>query len=108
MSSTSFSTEYAISLIVALGSTYSIAQASPTLNPTITYVVIPLSVAYVTLQVLNYIMPGLNASGARVTTYVENKTLGQINRTGYIQIFPPLLAITILTFILLFSQNLSG
>ena len=51
-------------------------------------------------------MPGLNRTGSRVSAYVENKTLGEINNMGYVQVFPPLLAITVLVFVLLFTNNL--
>lgn len=103
---TSFSTEYVVSLLLALLATYSVAKASPQLNPIVTYVIVPLAVAYTTIQILNAVMPGINRTGARVSAYVENKTLGEINNMGYVQVFPPLLAITVLVFVLLFTNNL--
>lgn len=104
---THFTSEYVVSLLVALLAAYGVAKASPNLSPLVTYVVVPLAVAYVTLQIINAVMPGLNATGARVSAYVENKTLGEINSMGYVQVFPPLLAVTILVFVLLFTQNLT-
>jgi hypothetical protein len=103
---TQFSTEYIVSLLAALLATYGISKASPGLNPIVTYVVVPLAVGYTALQIINAVLPGLNRSGAKVSAYVENKTLGEINNMGYIQVFPPLLGITFLVFILLFTQNL--
>jgi hypothetical protein len=103
---TQFTTEYIVSLLIALLATYGIAKASPQLNPLVTYVVVPLAVAYASLQILNAVMPGLNRTGSRVSAYVENKTLGEINNMGYVQVFPPLLAITVLVFVLLFTNNL--
>jgi len=104
---TRFNTEYIISLLIALLATYGIAVASPKLNPVITYAIIPLAVAYATLQILNATVPGINRSGSRVSAYIENRTLGEINDMGYIQVFPPLMAVTILVFVLLFTRNLS-
>ena len=104
---TQFSTEYIVSLLSALLATYGVAKASPGLNPIVTYVVVPLAVAYTVLQIVNAVIPGLNRSGAKVSAYVENKTLGEINNMGYIQVFPPLLAITILVFVLLFTNKLA-
>jgi hypothetical protein len=104
---TKFSTEYIVSLLAGLLVTYGVAKGSPNLNPMVTYVIVPLLVSYITLQVLNALLPGLNRSGAKVSAYVENKTLGEINNMGYIQIFPPLLAITILVFVLLFTNKLA-
>ena len=103
---TQFTTEYIVSMLVALTATYSIAKASPNLNKFVTYGIVPLAVAYTTLQIMNSIMPGINNTGAKVSAYVENKTLGEINNMGYIQVFPPLLAISILVFVLLFTNKL--
>lgn len=106
MKQTNFSTEYIVSLLIALGATYAVAKASPTMSPWVTFVIVPLAVAYTTLKILNTVMPGLNTSGARISAYVENKTLGEINEMGYMQVFPPLMAVTILVFVLLFTKNL--
>jgi hypothetical protein len=103
---TTFTTEYVVSLLVALLATYGVASASPNMSVWVTYVIVPLAVAYVTLQVLNAVLPGLNTTGARINAYLDNKTLGQINNMGYVQVFPPLLAVTVLVFVLLFTKNL--
>jgi hypothetical protein len=103
---THFTTEYVVSLLVALMATYGVAKASPNMSIWVTYVIVPLATAYVTLQIINAIMPGLNTTGARISAYVDNKTLGEINQMGYVQIFPPLLAVTVLVFVLLFTKNL--
>jgi hypothetical protein len=104
--STQFNTEYVASLLFSLLASYGISKASPNLNPAITYGVVPLAVAYTSIHILNAVVPGLNKTGAKVSAYVENKTLGEINNMGYIQIFPPLLAISVLVVVLLFTKNL--
>jgi hypothetical protein len=104
---TSFSLEYVISLLLALLAAYGVAKTSPEMSPIVSYVIVPLAVAYVSLQILNALIPGLNTAGARMSAYVENKTLGEINQMGYVQIFPPLLAVTVLVFVLLFTKNLT-
>ena len=106
MSQTRFSLEYVMSLSIALLSTYSIAKASPTLSPMVTYLLVPLVVAFTSLRIFNAMMPGINRSGSKLSAYIENKTLGEINNMGYVQVFPPLLAVTILVFVLLFTNNL--
>jgi hypothetical protein len=106
MSQTSFSLEYVMSLSLALLSSYSVAKASPNLSPMVTYLLVPLAVAYTSILILNSTMPGLNRTGAKLGAYIENKTLGEINNMGYVQVFPPLLAVTILVFVLLFTNNL--
>ena len=37
---------------------------------------------------------------------IDNKTLGEIDKMGYVQIFPPLLAVAVLMIVLLFTGNL--
>lgn len=103
---TYFTTEYVVSLLVALLATYGIASANPSMSPIVSYAIVPLAMAYVTLQVLNAVMPGLNSKGSRVSAYIDNMTLGEINDMGYVQVFPPLLAVTVLVFVLLFTKNL--
>ncbi len=104
---TTFSLEYILSLLIALLATYGVSKASPDMSPIVSYVIVPLAVAYISLQILNSLLPGLNTAGARMSAYVENKTLGEINNMGYVQIFPPLLAVTVLVFVLLFTKHLT-
>ena len=104
---TSFSVEYILSVILALLSAYGVAKGSPNLSPIITFIIVPLAVAYISLQMMNAAFPSLNVTGQRISAYVENKTLGEVNRMGYVQVFPPLLAVTLLVFVLLFTKNLS-
>lgn len=104
---TAFSLEYILSVLLALLATYGVSQGSPNLNPLLTYVVIPLAVAYVALQFMNATFPKMNDTGNRMSAYIENKTLGELNNMGYIQVFPPLLAVTLLVFVLLFTKNLA-
>lgn len=103
--STEFNIEYILSIVIALLATYGLSKTGK-LPPIVTYGILPLSVAYATLQILNAFMPGLNRAGDKVSAYVENKTLGKINNMGYVQVFPPLLAVIILIFVLLFTNNL--
>jgi hypothetical protein len=104
---TPFSLEYILSVLLALLATYGVSTGSPGLNPILTYVIIPLAVAYISLQFMNAAFPKMNDTGQRVSAYIENKTLGELNNMGYIQVFPPLLAVTLLVFVLLFTKNLA-
>lgn len=104
---TAFNAEYVISLVAALVVAMLISRARPKLSPAITFVLIPLAVAYGTLQLLHLLMPSINRSGARISAYVENKTLGEINNMGYIQVFPPLMVVILVTVVLLFSGKIT-
>ena len=104
--SSQFSSAYVVSLLLALLSVYGVSKANPNMSVWITYVIVPLAVAYVSLRVINAVMPGVNRTGSKIVAYVDHKTLGEINSMGYVQVFPPLLAVTILVFILLFTKKL--
>jgi hypothetical protein len=104
---TYFTLEYILSLLLALSASYAVSKTSPNMSPFVTYGVVPIAIAYVSLQIANSLVPGLNATGSRISAYVDNKTLGEINEMGYVQVFPPLLAVTVLVFVLLFTKNLS-
>ena len=104
---TQFSTEYILSLLSGLLATYLVVKGSPGLNPVVSYIIVPLAISFIVLQIANIYIPKLNRSGAKVSAYIENKTLGEINNMGYIQVFPPLLAITIIVLVLLFTNNLA-
>lgn len=103
---TQFSTEYILSLLIALSASYAVSKASPNMSVYITFGLVPLAVAYVSIQAMNAFFPSLNSTGAKISAYVDNKTFGEIDRMGYVQVFPPLLAVTILVFVLLFTKNL--
>jgi hypothetical protein len=101
-----FSLEYIISVLLALTTSYFIGKNAPAISPIITYAILPLFVAYISLQVINTSFPFINKSGSKIYSYVSNKTLDEVNNMGYVQIFPPLLAVAVLMIVLLFTGNL--
>ena len=101
-----FSFEYILSVISALLAAYLVASGSPNINAVISYFLIPLLVAYLVIQVINYVFPSLNRWGRNISNYVENRTLNEINETGFMQIFPPILIVSFLFFILLYNRHL--
>lgn len=107
MPSTTFNSEYVVSVVSALLSAYLIQQGTPNMSPLIKFFLVPLLVAYLVLSMINWLAPGLNRTGHKISMYVENKTLGNLNNTSYVQVFPPILAILVIFFILLYNNNLS-
>ncbi len=103
---TSFTFEYVVSLLVTIAVAASVNAANPKLNKAVTFGAIPLIVAYIVLTILNKTLPNLNKKSSQVRAYIENNTLNQIDKMGYIQVFPPLLGITLIVFVLLFTNNL--
>lgn len=98
-----FSLEYFISIAISLTVAYTLPDG---VNPMIRFFVVPISIAYISLMVMNYATPQLNRVGHQVTTYVENRTLGEINSTNYFQIFPPILFVLIFFMIILYRNDI--
>lgn len=101
-----FNLEYFLSVSAGLLAGYMVNSANPRANSVIKFFVVPLTVAYFVLILVNSMAPWINSTGYRVRMYAENKLYGQINNLSYIQVFPPLFAILIIFLVLLYSGNL--
>ena len=101
-----FSLEYIITLMAALYAVYLVSTGSPNVNPYITYLLLPLLVAYIIMMIINNVWPGINQWGQRVYRYTENRALSEINNTGYIQLFPPIFIVLIIFALLLYNRTL--
>jgi len=103
---TAFSLEYFLSIGLAMGSAFAINHMAVETNPIIKFFVVPLLVAYVSLLIFNNLFPKINEIGDRVGAFVENKTLGEINSLGYMQIFPPVFAVFLVFVILIYNRSI--
>ncbi len=101
-----FNLEFIIALLVALYASYLVNHGTPNLNPFITFMLLPLTIAYIMVLIINNIWPGINAWGNRVYNYSENTVLSEINETGYIQLFPPILIVLIIFALMLYNRML--
>ncbi len=101
-----FNIEYIISLLAALGSSFMIYRINSNTHPLITFVFVPLLVAYLMIFTINNIFPQINAIGNAIRNYIEDKTMQTIDTTGYFQIFPPLMFVFVIFIILLYSRKL--
>ena len=73
MSGTTFSFQYFISIILALGGAFAADQNLPNMNPIIKLFVIPLFIAYITLLFMNTFLPKFTKWAEEVGSYVEDK-----------------------------------
>lgn len=105
-SQTHFSFEYIVSVIVALGAAYVINANRPAFSPTLTFFVVPLLVAFVTLKILNFVFPRMNTIGSNTSSYLQYGAMNSISNMGFMEIFPPLFAVMVLIIILLYNRNL--
>ncbi len=96
---------YLVATIGGLAAAYMMNKASPEMNPFVKFFVLPILVIYIVLKILQLIFPSINQFGASSMKYLHNKTLGEINGMGYIQIFPMFFAVLIVFIILLYSGS---
>jgi hypothetical protein len=101
-----FNLEFIIALLVALYATYLVNYGTPNLNPYITFLLLPLTVAYIMVLIINNIFPSINAWGNRMYNYSETIVLSEINETGYIQLFPPIFIVLIIFALMLYNGML--
>jgi hypothetical protein len=103
MAETQFTWGYMISLGMALFSAYIMQRGTPNGPAIVKFLIIPMVAAYLTLQLVNFLFPHLNEAGRMVDNYFDNRLLGTINNSNYIQVFPPILIVFVLTLIVLFK-----
>jgi len=101
----SFNAVYIASTVSALVSAYLMDIGTPGLSPVIKFFLIPMAVAYVVMRAVSWAFPRLNKTGRRISTYVENRTLGEIDSMNYVQIFPPLMLALIIFMIVLYGNR---
>jgi len=87
---------------------YFFSQNAPANSPAIViYFILPLTVAILSLSLFNVFIPKVNDTGDKASTYTTNFVSRTIYNMDYIQMYPPLFAVTIIVFILLFTNNLN-
>lgn len=102
---TSFSFEYAVSIIVVLLVCYILMKNNPQIN-TIIVIISGLAVGYVTLFVMNNIFPNINKLVQDIYNYYTYQFTRNFDSMGYIHIWPPVFAILLIFIILLYNRQL--
>ena len=105
MATTTFSLEYILSLIIAMVAFYFTGKARKNINVWIK-ILVGLFAGYISLLILNKILPLLNIYGLEAGHYIVSRVDGGINHMNYIFMFPPLFAILIIFIILLYTGRL--
>lgn len=105
MAQTTFSLEYILSLVVAIGAYYLVSKASQNL-PLWVALLVGLFAGYISLLIFNTLIPSLNSYGQQVGNYVVSKSYSGMDNMNYFMIFPPLLAILIVFLVLLYNGSL--
>lgn len=84
---------------------YYIHKINPNVPPIIMYIILPIIFTYVFTIAIGAVLPHINHTTAKWSAYGENQLLGGIYDMNYLQVFPPLMLVILLTFIVIFSTN---
>jgi len=99
--SSPFTLPLSLSILGGLTASFLVTRVNQAAPPVLVYFIIPLLVIYVLFSILSAMLPGLQNTGKRMGDYVKSQTLGGIDDTMYIQIFPTLFGVFILFVVLL-------
>jgi len=99
--SSPFSLPLSLSLLGGLTSSFMITRVNTNAPPVLVFFIIPLLVIYILFQILSAVLPNLESTGRRVGDYVSSTTMGGVDDTGYLQVFPTLFGVFLLFVVLL-------
>jgi hypothetical protein len=100
-----FSFEYAVSIIVILVVCNMLLKSAPQMN-TIIVIIAGLFVGYLSLLIMNTIVPKINYFAYNLYQYFNYQIMYNFSNMEYINIFPPILAILLIFIVLLYNKNL--
>lgn len=102
---TSFSFEYALTIIIVLVVCGTMMKKAPQTNSAVV-VLVGLLIGYISLVVINKLLPGINTFGYNIKQYYLYSVMSNFNDVGYFNVWPPILAVLIVFIILLYNKNL--
>ena len=100
-----FSFEFAVSTIVTIVVASMLIKKNPNMS-TLVVVLGGLAVAYVTLQIVNFLFPKINSTANNVWQYFAYQLMTNFNNMGYLHVWPPIFAVLIIIVVLLYNRNL--
>lgn len=104
-SNINFSLEYVISVVVILVVCNLLIKSNPQMS-SIIVLIVGLLVGFLTLLIMNTLFPALNSFGINLYQYMYTSSMGSFNDTGYMNVWPPILAILVIFIILLYNRQL--
>ncbi len=102
-----FSAEYAISIAIVVIVISSLMKLSPQLN-TFVAVIIGLIVGYFFLLFMNYVFPQVNSTANSWYQFFTYSITNKFDDMGYMQVWPPIMAVLIIFVILLYNRNMGS
>lgn len=102
---TTFSFEYVVSIIIVLVVCTILYKRAPNINIAIVLIT-GILVGYITLFLINKFLPHFNRFGFNLYQYFTLEVMNNFNSTGYMHIWPPILAVLIIFIALLYNRQL--
>jgi len=102
---TNFTMEYVVSVVVVLVSCNMIMKFSPQMNSALV-VIVGLLIGYLTLLIMNTLFPAINQIGANISDYYSSMFMNNFNNMGYVNVWPPIIAVLIIFIVLLYNRKL--
>ncbi len=104
-SNINFSLEYAISVVIILITCNLLITSNPNMNSMI-IIIVALLVGYLSLMIMNNLFPKINELSNNIYQYAYVSSIGNFNNMGYMNIWPPILAILLIFIVLLYNRQL--
>jgi ABC-type Fe3+-siderophore transport system permease subunit len=105
VSNINFSFEYAVSIIVVLVVCNLLVKTSPQMN-TVIVIIAGLVVGWISLIIMNTLFPSINQLISNIYQYYSFQLMNNFNSMGYMNVWPPILAILIIFIVLLYNRQL--
>jgi len=99
-----FNISYFLSLFLSLSSIYVLHLKNNNLPSILLYFIIPITVAYTSLILLNILFESTDESTNNILDYTELRYYEFVRHTGYYTIFPPFIIFIIVFIVLLYYQ----
>ena len=104
-SNLNFSSQYILSIIIILLVSTYLMRAAPQLNIFV-ILITGIVIGYISIFIVNYLFPSFNKTSTGIYDYFMYYNMNNYNNTGYIHIWPPLLAVLVIFIILLYNRQL--
>ena len=97
--------EYFISLIIVIVVCNSLVKSSPQMN-TFIVVLVGLVIGFISMKLLQFLLPNISSTLTNIYLYYTYQIMNNFNSTGYVHVWPPILAVLVLFVILLYNRQL--
>jgi len=104
-SNINFSFEYVVSIVIVIVVCNLLVKSNPQMNTAIVTIA-GLVVGYIALFIMNTFFPYINQTAYNIYQYYAYQVMNNFTSTGYMHVWPPILAVLVLFVVLLYNRQL--